>query len=290
MKSVSERKQMVDKAENTISVSRQCELLALNRSSFYYQARGETPLNLKLMRLMDEHYLEHPDKGALQMFKWLTRKKGYKVSKNRIERLYYRVMGLRSLQPGPHTSKRCKDHKVYPYLLRDLTINRPNHVWATDITFIPMAKGFLYLTAIIDIYSRYVVHWSISNTMEAEWCEQVFNEAVEMYGCPEIINTDQGSQYTSDAFTGAVLKKGVKLSMDGKGRATDNAFIERLWRSVKYEKVYLNPPQNGTHLNKMINEYFNYYNSERSHSSIADYYPEEIYFSTQKIPNHATAA
>lgn len=290
MKSVSERKQMVDKAENTISVSRQCELLALNRSSFYYQARGETPLNLELMRLMDEHYLEHPDKGALQMFKWLTRKKGYKVSKNRIERLYYRVMGLRSLQPGPHTSKRCKDHKVYPYLLRDLTINRPNHVWATDITFIPMAKGFLYLTAIIDIYSRYVVHWSISNTMEAEWCEQVFNEAVEMYGCPEIINTDQGSQYTSDAFTGAVLKKGVKLSMDGKGRATDNAFIERLWRSVKYEKVYLNPPQNGTHLNKMINEYFNYYNSERSHSSIADYYPEEIYFSTQKIPNHATAA
>jgi len=290
MKSMKERKNLIDKANKKLSISRQCELLALNRSSVYYRPNGESDLNLELMRLMDEHYLDHPYKGAEQVHKWLIRSKGYLVSKNRIDRLYYRVMGLRSIQPGPHTSKRCKAHKVYPYLLRDLSANRPNHVWATDITYIPMAKGFLYLTAIIDVYSRYVIHWSISNTMEAEWCAEVFNEATEMYGHPEIINTDQGSQYTAEVFTNAVLSKGVKLSMDGKGRATDNAFIERLWRSVKYEKVYINPPKDGMHLNKMINDYFCYYNSERSHSSIEDNYPEEIYLSVRKTPSHATAA
>lgn len=290
MKSMKERRLMIDRADANLSIARQCELLSLNRSSFYYRPNGESAFNLELMRMMDAHYLDHPEKGAGQMHKWLTKTKGYSVSKNRIERLYYRVMGLRSLQPGPHTSKRCKEHKVYPYLLRDLKINRPNQVWAMDITYIPMAKGFLYLTAIIDLYSRYVVHWSVSNTMDAEWCAQVFNEATEMYGFPEIINTDQGSQFTSDVFTQAVLSKEVKLSMDGKGRATDNAFIERLWRSVKYEKVYLNPPKNGTHLNQLMNEYFNYYNKERTHSSIEDNPPEEIYFSRKQIRNHASAA
>lgn len=289
MKSLKERKQMVDRADENLGIAKQCELLEINRSSFYYQSNGETALNLELMRLMDEHYLEHPEKGAGQMHKWLRKNKGYQVSKNRIERLYYRVMGLRSLQPGPHTSKRCKDHKVYPYLLRNLKANRPNHLWATDITYIPMAKGFLYLTAIIDVYSRYAVHWSVSNTMDAEWCAQVFNEATEMYGCPEIINTDQGSQYTSDVFTEAVLSKGVKLSMDGKGRAIDNAFIERLWRSVKYEKVYLNPPKDGIHLNKIMNEYFNYYNMERAHSGIEGHYPQEMYFSVKENQEHAAA-
>ena len=290
MKSLNERKQMIDRADKNLCIARQCELLALNRSSYYYRPNGETPLNLELMRAMDEHYLEHPEKGARQMHKWLTKNKGYQVSKNRIERLYYQVMGLRSVQPGPHTSKRCKEHKVYPYLLRDLKVNRPNHVWATDITYIPMAKGFLYLTAIIDVYSRYVVHWSVSNTMDAEWCAQVFNKATKMYGSPEIINTDQGSQFTSEVFTTTVLSKNVKLSMDGKGRATDNAFIERLWRSVKYEKVYLNPPQDGTHLNKLMNEYFNYYNMERTHSGIDDEYPEEIYFSIKQKRDYAKAA
>lgn len=211
MKSLNERKQMIDRADKNLCIARQCELLALNRSSYYYRPNGETPLNLELMRAMDEHYLEHPEKGARQMHKWLTKNKGYQVSKNRIERLYYQVMGLRSVQPGPHTSKCCKEHKVYPYLLRDLKVNRPNHVWATDITYIPMAKGFLFLTAIIDVYSRYVVHWSVSNTMDAEWCAQVFNEATEMYGSPEIINTDQGSQFTSEVFTTTVLSKNVKL-------------------------------------------------------------------------------
>lgn len=197
MKPLKERKQMIDKANEKISITRQCRLLELNRSTFYYRPNGETELNLELMRLMDEHYLEHPEKGAGQMYQWLRKKKAYPISKNRIERLYYRVMGLRSLQPGPHTSKRCTAHKVYPYLLRDLRINRPNQVWSTDTTYIPMAKGFFYLRAIIDVYSRYVIHWSISNTMYAEWCAQLLNEAIQMYGYPEIINTDQGSQYTS---------------------------------------------------------------------------------------------
>lgn len=290
MKPLKERKQLIDRTDSKLSISRQCELLQLNRSSFYYRPNGESELNLELMRQMDEHYLEHPYKGAGQMYKWLTLKKGYHISINRVERLYYRVMGLRSVQPGPHTSKRCKEHKVYPYLLRDLKVRRSNQVWATDITYIPMAKGFLYLTAIIDVYSRYVVHWSVSNSMDAEWCAQVFNEATEMYGCPEIINTDQGSQYTADVFTDTVLSKGVKLSMDGKGRAIDNAFLERLWRTVKYEKVYLNPPKDGIHLNKMMNKYFNYYNMERTHSQIEDHHPEEVNFSIEQKLDHATAA
>jgi putative transposase len=188
-------------------------------------------------------------------------------------------MGLRSLLPGPHTSKRRKDHAVYPYLLRDLKIARPNQVWATDITYIPMEKGFMFLTAIIDLNSRFVLNWSVSNSMEAEWCAELFTETIEMYGKPDIINTDQGSQYTSDVFTQAVLSKGVKLSMDGKGRATDNAFIERLWRSVKYEKIYLFPPKSGEHLTSLLSEYFKYYNEERRHSSIDDKRPKEVFFS-----------
>ena len=163
------------------------------------------------------------------MHVWLTKDKGYQVSRNRIERLYYQVMGLRAVMPGRHTSRRCKAHKVYPYLLRNLTIEGPNQVWATDITYIPMQKGYMYMVAIIDLYSRYVVNWSISNSMDAEWCQQTLEEAIEQHGQPEIINTDQGSQFTSEVFSGYVLSRGIRLSMDGKGRAIDNAFIERLW-------------------------------------------------------------
>ena len=195
------------------------------------------------MRLMDEHYLDHPYKGANRMHIWLTRDKGYQVSKNRIERLYYKVMGLQAVMPGKHTSRRNKAHKVYPYLLCNLTVERPKQVWAMDITYIPMKKGFMYLTAIIDLYSRYIVNWSVSNSMDADWCTEVVQEAVEQHGKPEIINTDQGSQFTSEKFTTYVLSNNIKLSMDGKGRAIDNVFIERFWRDVKYEKIYLNPPK-----------------------------------------------
>jgi putative transposase len=265
---LAERRKMIRKGHSTMSVVKQCETLSLHRSGLYYRPRGETALNLKLMREMDEHYLHHPFKGAKRMHVWLTKDKGYKVSKNRIERLYYKVMGLRAIMPGKHTSRRCKTHPVYPYLLRNLTVERTNQVWATDITYIPMKKGFMYLTAIIDLHSRYVLNWSVSNSMDAQWCKETLTEAIKLHGKPDIINTDQGSQYTSEIFAGYVLKQGIKLSMDGKGRVTDNAFIEILWRNVKYEKLYLNPPSDGVQLYKLLDDYFKYYNYERRHESI----------------------
>jgi putative transposase len=240
------------------------------------------------MRKMDEHYLIHPYKGAKRMHVWLTKDLGYRVSLNRVENLYYNKMCLRSILPGPHTSKRNKAHKIYPYLLRDLEITKPNQVWATDITYIPMAKGFMYLIAVIDIYSRYVVHWSVSNSMEAEWCTNFIKESFRVSGTtPEILNTDQGSQFTSKDFTSAVIDEGVKLSMDGKGRATDNAYIERLWRSVKYEKIYIEPPTDGIDLYLKIKDYMYYYNNKRRHSKIADQVPRTQYFYSK--PPHSSA-
>ena len=249
---------MISKGHPNLSISKQCKLLGVHRSGLYYEPKGESDLNLELMRLMDEHYLKHPYKGAGRMYDWLTLDMGYQVSKNRIERLYYQVMGLRSIMPGKHTTKRCKDHKVYPYLLRNFTIDQVNQVWATDICYIPMAKGFMYLTAIIDIHSRFVLNWSISNSMDARWCSQLMEQTIQQYGPPEIINTDQGSQYTSEEFTSVVLDSrwNIKLSMGGKGRATDNAFIEALWKTVKYEKIYPNPAQDGLELYKILAEYF----------------------------------
>lgn len=276
MKTLAEKRSMIESSLK-LSISEQCDLLDLNRSTFYYKRKGESALNLELMRLMDEHYLNHPYKGGRRMHVWLTKDKGYKVSLNRINRLYYKIMGLQSVLPGPHTSKPAKGHKIYPYLLRNLQIDRPNQVWATDITYIPMASGYLYLVAIIDLYSRFVVGWSISNTMEASWCAECFLEAISIYGCPQILNTDQGSQFTSQIFSTTVIGNGIQLSMDGKGRATDNAFIERLWRSVKYEKVYLNPPKDGRDLYNQILEYLQYYNTERRHSSIGDNFPIQYY-------------
>jgi len=275
---LSERKNMVKHDLKGLSVRKQCDLLMLHRSGLYYQPRGESELNLELMRLIDEHYLEFPFYGARRMHTWLTMDMGYEVSRNRIDRLYYKIMGLRCILPGPHTSKRNKEHKVFPYLLRELKIDRPNQVWAIDITYIPMPRGFMYLTAIIDLYSRYVVNWSVSNTMTTEWCVEVVKEAVEQYGPPEILNTDQGSQFTANDFADYVVEQaGVKLSMDGKGRATDNAFIERLWRSVKYEYVYISPPEDGITLYEGIRKYMHYYNTERRHQSINNDRPKEVY-------------
>jgi len=268
---------MISKGHSTLSIVQQCAILAIHRSGYYYKPKQESELNLELMRLMDQHYLDHPFKGARRMHVWLTKDKGFHVSENRIERLYYKVMGLRAVMPGKHTSRKCKSHKIYPYLLRNLSIDRPNQVWATDITYIPLEKGYMYMVAIIDLYSRYVVNWSISNSMDAEWCQQVLEEAIEQHGHPEIINTDQGSQFTSEVFSGYVLKQGIRLSMDGKGRAIDNAFIERLWRSVKYEKIYLNPPKDGADLYLKVAEYMQYYNYERRHEGIEDEIPSSLY-------------
>jgi putative transposase len=229
------------------------------------------------MRLMDEHYSDHYFKGAKRMHTWLTMDKGYKINQKRIDRLYYKVMGLNAIMPGKHTSKRNKAHKIYPYLLRNLTVEKPDQVWATDITYIPMRKGFMYLVAIIDLHSRYVVNWSTSNTMDAQWCKEVLEEAIAIHGKPEIINTDQGSQFTSEIFTHFVLSNTIKLSMDGKGRAIDNVFIERLWRSVKYENIYLNPPKSGIGLYRQLCKYFDFYNNQRRHQGIENEIPINLY-------------
>jgi len=283
MRSLSERRQLVEGEHQELSLVQQCILLSIHRSGWYYEPKGESALNEELMRLMDEHYLEYPCKGATRMHTWLTLDKGYEVSRNRIDRLYYKVMGLRAILPGPHTSKRCKAHTVYPYLLRDLEIVRPNQVWATDITYIPMAKGFMYLVAIIDLFSRKILSWSLSNTMEANWCKEVVEQAIAEYGKPAIFNTDQGAQFTSEVFSQYIVGQGIRLSMDGKGRATDNAFIERFWRSLKYEHIYLYPKQDAVELFKGIEQYMRWYNEVRRHSSLDQRRPNEVYEQALKM-------
>jgi len=268
---------LVDRKLRKPSILRQCELLGISRSGLYYEPKKTSALNLELMRKIDEHYLEHPYKGAPRMYVYLTEDLEYEVSKNRVARLYYKVMGLRAIFPGPHTSKRAKDHKVYPYLLRGLKITEPNQVWATDITYVPMPNGYMYLIAIIDLYSRFVVNWSISNTMDAIWCSDCFRDAINEHGKPQIMNTDQGSQFTSEEFTTAVLGNEVKLSMDGKGRATDNAFIENLWKMVKYEDIYLKDYGTGIDLHNGVAQYFYKWNFSRRHSSIENQYPANLY-------------
>lgn len=273
---------MISKDHSALSIVKQAKLLQLHRSGFYYKPKGESELNLELMRLMDEHYADHYFKGAKRMHTWLTMDKGYKVNQKRIDRLYYKVMGLNAIMPGKHTSRRNKSHKIYPYLLRNLKVERSNQVWATDITYIPMRKGFMYLVAIIDLHSRYVLNWSVSNTMDAEWCKEALEEAIAIHGKPEIVNTDQGSQFTSEIFTHFVLSNEIKLSMDGKGRAIDNVFIERLWRSVKYESIYLNPPDSGIDLYQQLKKYFDYYNHRRRHQGIDNQIPFKRYLIKQQ--------
>ncbi|MCH2046472.1 MAG: IS3 family transposase [Saprospiraceae bacterium] len=269
-----------------MSIRRQCKILKISRSSYYYQAKEESALNLELMRLMDEHYLKHPYKGASRMHIWLSKDKGYRVNIKRIRRLYTKVMGLQSILPSPNTSKpsKAKDRQVFAYLLRGLKIDRPNQVWATDITYIPIQGGFMYLTAIIDLYSRFVVGWSLSNSMDAYWCKELVNQAVEQYGKPEILNTDQGSQYTSNLFVDTVKSHGIQLSMDGKGRCIDNVFIERLWWSVKYEDAYIYEYKNGKELYLGLVRYFQKYNFERRHAGINQELPSKRYFSSKNAP------
>jgi len=283
VRSLAEKRKQVSVNYPNLSVRKQAKILGINRSSLYHKPKGESKLNLELMSLIDDHYLNHSYKGARRMHVWLTKDKGYSISRKRINRLYYDVMGLRSVLPGPHTSKPGKgeDHQVYPYLLRGLKIERPNQVWATDITYIPMPSGFMYLVAIIDIYSRYVVGWSLSNTMDSAWCKETLVEAIERHGKPEIFNTDQGSQFTSKTFSSYVLKQGIRLSMDGKGRCIDNVFIERLWWSVKYEDVYIKDYRDGKELNKGLNKYFKKYNNKRRHQSLNDDFPRSRYFPSQ---------
>lgn len=263
-----------------ISIQRQCELLDISRSGWYYEPLPETDFNLALMRIMDEQYLKTPFYGVRQMTAHL-RRCGYEVNEKRIRRLL-RLMGLEAIYPKPNLSIADKMHTVYPYLLRGIAITSVNHVWSTDITYIPMAKGFMYLAAVMDWYSRYILSWELSNSMESSFCVEVLQRALDKYGVPQVFNTDQGSQFTSNSFTKVLLDKGISISMDGKGRATDNVFIERLWRSLKYEYVYLDVPATGPELYKGLNRYFDFYNCQRPHSSLNCKTPKEAYYKQPK--------
>ena len=241
-----------------ISLTRQCELLFIHRSGLYYKPVPESEQNLHLMRLLDEQYLNTPFYGIRRLTRWLSRL-GHKVNHKRVDRLM-KLMGWQTIYRKPNTSWKNKDHKVYPYLLKDLKIERANQAWGIDITYVPMRRGFMYLCAIIDLHTRYVVNWGVSNTMTAEWVCMLVEEAITMHGKPEIINSDQGSQFTSMEYTELLKSKEIQISMDGKGRAIDNIFIERLWKSVKYECVYLHVFDDGVQRYEGLNKYFHFYN------------------------------
>lgn len=267
---------MVERKHDRIGIKRQCHLLSIHRSGLYYKPVGESSLNLHLMRRIDEHFLKHPYKGSRRMTEWL-KDEGYPVNRKRIRKLY-RLMGLETIHPKPDLSKPEAGKHKYPYLLRGSHIAGPNEAWAIDITYIPMAKGFMYLGAVMDLYSRYVLNWSLSNTMEAGWIVQLVKEAIEKHGAPQILNSDQGSQFTSEDYIRLLLKAhNIQISMDGKGRATDNIFIERLWRSLKYEYVYLHPVSEGLELYQGLSKWFQFYNHERHHQTLGYQKPIQFY-------------
>jgi putative transposase len=261
--------------DEKLSIRHKCELLEINRSNVYYEPVGESEENLQIMRLMDEHYLEHPTEGVLQMQDFLFLY-GFLVNHKRVRRLL-RKMGIMAIYPRRNLSKLGNFKYIRPYLLKGLKINRPNQVWAIDITYIPMAHGFMYLTAIIDVYSRFVVGWDVFNNLEAENSLEVLKRAIAVYGSPEIINSDQGSQFTCALWTEYVENAGIQISMDGKGRVIDNIFIERLWRTVKQDYVYLHPAENGSELYSGLRSFFIYYNTKKAHQGIGRITPEKLY-------------
>lgn len=270
-----ERKAMVVPAHPGLSLSRQCRLLSISRSSFYYAPRGESPENLALMRRIDELFLRCPFYGSRQMVRQL-RREDISVGRHRVRRLM-RLMGLEAIYQAPRTSTPHPAHRVYPYLLRDVAVERPDHVWCADITYIPVRRGFLYLVAIMDWATRHVLAWRLSNTIDARFCIEALNEALAEYGRPEIFNTDQGSHFTSLDFTGVLKDAEVTISMDGRGRCLDNIFIERLWRSLKYEAVYLHEMTDGFAAERVIGEWIAFYNTERPHSALDGRTPAEAY-------------
>ena len=267
---------MIEPGNPRLSVSKQCALLSIARSSFYYEPMGETAQNLVLMLLIDKQFLETPFFGVRQMT-WHLRNEGHLVNEKRIRRLM-RLMGLMPIYQTPNTSKAAKGHKTYPYLLKGLRVDRPNQVWAADITYLPMRRGFLYLVAIMDWHTRKVLAWRISNTMEANFCVEALNEAILKFGAPKIMNTDQGSQFTSFAWTDRLRQSGVKISMDGKGRFLDNIFVERLWRSLKYECVYLHAWETGSEAREGVGKWMRFYNEKRPHSALGGKPPATVYW------------
>lgn len=276
MRSTDERKKMVESNHEALSVKKQLDLVSISSSSFYYVPKGESEENRAILRLLDEQYFKTPFYGVLRLTALLVGL-GYKVNRKRVRRLM-QILDWKTIYREPKTTIGNKEHKKYPYLLGGLKINRCNQVWATDITYIPMKTGYMYLMAVVDLHSRYVLHWSLSNSMTAEWCAEVLQETLYQYGKPEIFNTDQGSQFTSDVFIKALTDNEIKISMDGKGRALDNIFVERLWRSVKYEHIYLNVYEDGLSLWKGLDGYFRFYNGERPHQSLAYKSPANCYY------------
>lgn len=266
----------IDWEHESLSIRRQCELLGIHRSQLYYEPVPETEENLELMRLIDGQYLRTPFWGSRNMTDFL-RKQGHRVNRKRTQRLM-RKMGLAGLSPGPSTSRPATGHKIYPYLLRDVVIERPNQVWSSDITYVPLKGGFLYLVAVMDWYSRMVLSWRLSNSLDTEFCLAALEEAFQ-WGRPEIFNTDQGAQFTSRLFTERLESESIAVSMDGRGRATDNAFIERLWRSVKYEDIYLKEYSSGADCQKGLKSYFRFYCHERPHQGLDYRTPWEVHHS-----------
>ncbi len=273
------RKQLLDSSDTAFSFRQQCHLLGLNRSSVYYQPRGVSALDLELMRVLDEQYTQTPFYGVKRMTAYL-RRKGYCVNPKRVRRLL-RLMGLEAVYPKPDTSQVNPEHKVYPYLLRGMAITHCDHVWSTDITYIRLAKGFVYLMAVIDWYSRYVLTWSLSTTLEADFCIESVSGLLEQGKRCLIFNTDQGAQFTTMRFTKPLLACDIRLSMDGRGRALDNIFVERLWRSVKYEYVYLQEINTVQEARDGLKAYFEFYNHERLHQSLDYKTPAEVYFANK---------
>lgn len=270
-----ERKAMIRRHHPDLSLSRQCRLLSIGRSSFYYAAKGESPETLALMRRIDELFLKYPFYGSRQMARQL-RREGVDVGRHRVRRLM-RLMGLQAIYQAPRTSTPHPEHRVYPYLLKGMAIERANQVWCADITYIPVRRGFLYLVAIMDWATRHVLAWRLSNSMDAGFCVEALNEALARYGRPEIFNTDQGSQFTSLDFTRTLKDAGVTISMDGRGRCMDNIFIERLWRSLKYEAIYLHDLTDGFMAERLIDDWIDFYNTERPHSALGGQTPAEAY-------------
>ena len=266
---------MIEPTNVDIPIYRQCELLGMSKSSYYYEPAGESEYNLKLMNLIDKQYTNTPYYGTRKMTAWL-RRQGHKVNRKRVQRLM-RLMAIEAIYPKKRLSISSNENKKYPYLLRGLSIKEPDQVWSTDITYIRMSRGFLYLVAIIDWYSRYVLSWELSNTLEVEFCLEALEKALKI-ATPKIFNSDQGSQFTSKEFTGRLEKAGIQISMDGRGRVFDNIFIERLWRSLKYEEVYIHSYETVKEAKESIGRYFRFYNKERLHEALGYKTPAEVYF------------
>jgi putative transposase len=266
---------MVQREGSRLSVRRQCKALSLHRSTVYSEPQPASSEELALMRTIDETYLRYPFLGSRGMVETL-RRQGQTINRKRAQRLM-RVLGLESLAPKPNLSRSHPAHRKYPYLLKGVEVTKANQVWATDITYIPLALGFVYLVAIIDWYSRAVLAWRLSNTLDVSFCVGALEDALEQWGTPDIFNTDQGVQFTSEEFTGALKAKGIQISMDGKGRCLDNVFVERLWRSLKYEEVYLNPYAGQREARAGIGRYLDYFNDERPHQALGHQTPMEVY-------------